>query len=128
MVHFRAGRLLMSGAIAMLDSASTSLLVGVSPSTAAAGGSSRPFDTPAVTASASGGSGNYTYSWAVLVDGGDVTILTPSLAATAFEFGAPIDGLNSALVRVTAVDTATGASGIKDVPVYFNYFEWNPYA
>jgi hypothetical protein len=64
--------------------------------------------TAAVTASATGGSGSYTYSWARL-SGNSYTVNSPAAAATTFTTTVTAGQLKLAVYRVTANDGLTTA-------------------
>lgn len=72
--------------------------------------------TAGITASVTGGSGSYTYSWAIVAsDGGSPGFSAPTSASTNFS----VSGTNvirSGTIRVTATDSATGQTDTFDVP------------
>lgn len=75
---------------------------------------------PATVATASGGSGSYTYSWARISGSSAITADSPSSSSTTFRGTVPA-GLTTAVFRVTVTDTVTGQTATADVTVTLEY-------
>ena len=120
----------MTGAIAILGTnfaAATpgapvggALTVTCSPSSSSGSGSGPPYLCSSVTTYVSGGSGSYSYSWAVQSEtSGTLTISSPTGRTTRFGFSSLAGGSGLAVARVTVTDTVTGEIGIADVAVEY---------
>ena len=81
------------------------------------GGGPVTLTTPTVTAEAAGGVGPYTYAWTRISGDSAITATAPSAATTAFTASLAVDETKIAMFRVTATDTATGATATADVSV-----------
>ena len=75
---------------------------------------------PATVATASGGSGSYTYSWARISGSSAITADSPSSSSTTFRGTVPA-GFTTAVFRVTVTDTVTGQTATADVTVTLSY-------
>ena len=96
------------------------LIVVVTPSSVSASGDSNSPETMvtgAATASASGGTAPYTYSWAK-VGGGTYTIDSPSASSTTFSKVSLAPGTFNYAARCTVTDSASG-SGSDTVGITF---------
>lgn len=112
----------MSGIAAILAFGAGTLGVTATPPTSSAGGNTAPFNTPAVTAIPSGGSGSYTYAWTIIIDPGGLTINSPAAATTNFTYALMGDGdAPLATVRCTVTDTVTAQTQSVDVDVEYIY-------
>ena len=72
------------------------------------------------TATAAGGAGGYTYSWARISGSADITAASPTSATTNFSATVPIGTSLTAVFRVTATDAAS-ATATADVTVSLMY-------
>lgn len=106
-----------------------SLTVTASPASAVGSGANASpiaVTSAVVTASASGGTGPYTYAWTELTMGTAIEALSPSSAATQFRATVAAGESEFADFRCTATD-ARGRTGTVDVSVsLFNFWFGDP--
>lgn len=120
MVHLRAGGDVMSGAIQMLINKSSggggALAVGISPSMVNTTRHATGFNSPSVTAIASGGSPAYSYAWTKL-SGGAIICASPSSSITLFSVSSMFDGeTRTATFRMTVTDSLA-ATAVSDIVI-----------
>lgn len=89
----------------------------VSKTISSSDGASHSVTSPPSTATASGGTGPYTYAWTFLDGDAGITINSPAAAATSFTATLGPDGFKSADFRVTATDTVTRGTAFFDIDV-----------
>lgn len=90
----------------------TALSASASPSFVSGSDTGVVVTTNTSTATPTGGFGPFTYAWA-FVSGDAVTVVSPTLATTAFRGGAMgVGETRNAIFRCTVTDTATGFTAI----------------
>lgn len=106
---------------------SNPIIVTVSPSTASGTVAVSPPGNPtelvtssSVTASAAGGSGSYTFSWARISGSTLVSANNSTSATTAFSGVIPLNTTQTAVFRCTVTDSL-GETGTFDVTVQLQY-------
>jgi hypothetical protein len=84
-------------------------------------GLSHTLTTPSVLATATGGSGTYTYGWARIAGDSSITATSPATASTAFSASMPPETDINATFRCTVTDTVTGAQRTADIEVNLHH-------
>lgn len=92
-----------------------------SPSSVSGFNNANPVTGGPCVVTASNGSGNYSYSWSIAVDGPfGITIGSPSSASTVFTANMPSGGETSGTATCLVTDTSTGQTTSVSVPVYLS--------